>query len=363
MRVATVALVATLVAGAAVVAVALGRDEAPARATGATPGAQFGEHGKLPEISAVQQGTAPRTLDHERPLRLWVGGDSLAGSFGPALGDQVGTTGIVQTKIDYKVGSGLWAGGRDWPQRATEQMTANDPEVVVFIIGTNDTSVVNRVDANNDGTPDWEVAYRSKINRMMDTFIGTGTTPRMVLWLGAPTLRDSRMDHGAAEIDRVVKDEAGKRHANVVFVDTYRLFQGSGGGYARDINDENGTQIDARIGDGVHFSQKGAQYLARAVFTLLDAHWHLTKQADAANPIGWNFASGSGENVPGYQGAPQPRYGTVSTTASTAQTVTTVAIVPTTSGGSTTTPPTTPSSTDPPTAPPTTDGHTTTSKP
>ncbi len=47
--------------------------------------------------------TPPRTLDHAHPLKLWIGGDSLAGSFGPALGDQVGATGVVKTVIDYRV--------------------------------------------------------------------------------------------------------------------------------------------------------------------------------------------------------------------------------------------------------------------
>ena len=36
-------------------------------------------------------------------------------------------------------------------------MTTDNPEAVVFIIGTNDTPVVNKVDANGDGVPDWEV--------------------------------------------------------------------------------------------------------------------------------------------------------------------------------------------------------------
>ena len=50
----------------------------------------------------------------------------------------------------------------------------------------------------------------------------------------------------------------------------------------------------------MHFTDDGADYLARAVFALLDARWQLTKQADPRDPIGWNIAAGSGEVVPGY---------------------------------------------------------------
>ena len=50
--------------------------------------------------------------------------------------------------------------------------------------------------------------------------------------------------------------------------------------------------VTARISDGVHFTASGADYLARAVFSLVDARWKSTKQADVAHPIGWNLADG-----------------------------------------------------------------------
>jgi hypothetical protein len=58
----------------------------------------------------------------------------------------------------------------------------------------------------------------------------------------------------------------------------------------------------------VHFSEDGAKYLARAVLQLIEARWHLLKQADTAEPIGWSYASGSGELVPGYNSGSHSRY-------------------------------------------------------
>jgi hypothetical protein len=280
-------------------------DEKPAKASDAagatTP---FGVRGGLPEI--VAKTAAARTLDHADPLRLWIGGDSLAGSFGPALGDMVGATGIVKTQIDYKVSSGLWSNDiRDWSSRATEQMTSDDPEVVVFMIGTNDTPVVNKVDANNDGTPDWEVSYRAKVDHMMDTFVGT--THRTVLWLGAPPLGTDQ-NSAAIDLDHLMQAEASKRGPDVAYVDTYKLFEDENGDFSQRILDENGKEIYARISDGVHFSEEGAKYLARAILQLIEAHWHLLKQADSAEPIGWTYASGSGELVPGYNSGSHSRY-------------------------------------------------------
>ena len=69
----------------------------------------------------------PRPLSHDDPLKLWVGGDSLAGSFGPALGQMASATGVVDATIDYKVSSGLADNGvRDWYEHAQEAMASDE---------------------------------------------------------------------------------------------------------------------------------------------------------------------------------------------------------------------------------------------
>jgi hypothetical protein len=369
----TVALIGLLVVGGAAAAGAYVMNTSDAATPSTIHGdrsvATFGANGTVPGVAAANQ-TAPRHLDHAHPLRLWIGGDSLAGSFGPALGDKVGATGVVQTTVDYKVSSGLSSNDiRDWYGHATTEMNTLNPEAVVFIIGTNDWPIVNQADSNHDGVPDWEVSYRAKVDRMMDLLIGPNH--RSVFWLGPPTLGTSDMNRAALAIGQLMQQEAAKRSPDVAYVDTYKLFATKNGDYSRNITDENGKTIEARIGDGVHFSEDGAQYLARAVYALIDTRWQLTKQADPSQPIGWTLASGSGETVPGFSSAPQSRYRTHSYTNQTyepttfPQSPTTFVSQPSTSIAIT------PSSTSPPTsaAPatttptPTTAHETTTSKP
>ena len=285
--------------------------------------------------AAIASRPAPRALSHAAPLKLWVGGDSLAGSFGPALGDQLGALGIVQTIIDFKVSSGLWSNDiRDWNARATEEMQTRNPEAVVFIIGTNDTPIVNNVDANHDGVPDWEPAYRVKVARMMDLLVGPNH--RTVFWLGPPTLPDSGMNRGALAMGQVMREEAAKRSADVVYLDTFKLFQGADGGWSRQVVDDQGKTITARIPDGVHFTEDGAQYLARQVFKLIDARWHLSAQADLKDPIGWNFTSQSVDSVPGFSSRPTSRYNpgssnsTGTTIAPVSESTTVLGVTPTT---------------------------------
>jgi hypothetical protein len=301
-------LVIAIVGVAAVSAYFIKTNNEDAHAASSTgpQGSVFGNDGTLVPPVAVK--VAPlRALDHDHPLNLWVGGDSLAGSFGPALGDRVGATGVVKTRIDYKTSSGLWSNDiRNWYQRATDQMASDNPDAVVYIIGANDTPVVNMVDANGDNVPDWEATYRMKVARMMDLLIGPNH--RTVFWLGPPTLGTRSMDNGAEKMGEVMRQEAAKRAADVTYLDVYKLFSTADGGYSRQVTDETGKVITARISDGVHFTASGADYLARAVFSLVDARWKLTKQADLLHPIGWNFADGSGEVVPGYTSTPRSRY-------------------------------------------------------
>ena len=103
-----------------------------------------------------------RPLSHAEPLRLWVGGDSLAGALGPALGDLAGATGVVDTHVDYKVSSGLEPGVRDWQEYAAEAMDEQRPGSRRVHDRHERRDVVNSQDANDDGVEDWEPTYRSR---------------------------------------------------------------------------------------------------------------------------------------------------------------------------------------------------------
>jgi len=363
----TIVVVIVAIAGAVAAgawAVNSNDPQAHAAGSGVPGGVNFAGGTSAPVISIKT--APPRSLDHANPLALWVGGDSLAGLLGPALGDQVGATGIVKTVIDYKTSSGLWSNDiRNWDQRATEQMALVKPEAVVFIIGANDTPVVNNVDSNGDKIPDWEAVYRMKVARMMDLLVGP--THRTVFWCGPPTLGTRSMDRGAFAMGEVMRQEALKRSPDVVYIDTYKLFSTPDGTFSRQITDENGKLITVRLSDGIHFTTEGSQYLARAVFVQIDARWRLLQQADPKDPIGWNFFDGSGEIVPGYSSMPRSRYQPsqnhyyspttqpwVSNTTGVPQETTPPTPAPTTVGSTAprqTTPPTPAPTTTPPTAP------------
>jgi hypothetical protein len=292
----------------AIVVIALGigtamalhdRDDTSAATPGRNPRADKSDSVTRPSIAPVRRLGPLRSISHSDPLRLWIAGDSLAGSFGPALGQTAGATGVVDATIDYKVSSGLADQGiRDWPDYAEEEMSSSDPDAIVFLIGTNDASIVNTYDGNDDGVHDWEVDYRDRIDRMMTTFAGGGRH-RTVYWLGPPTMGDDSLNEGGYELGRVMREEARKFARDVVYVDTYRLFSDESGDYSRTLPNADGETVTMRISDGIHFSVDGAKYLADTIWKLLDKRWHITRQADPSQPIDYTIAEGSNDYVPG----------------------------------------------------------------
>ena len=175
-------------------------------------------------------------------------------------------------------------------------MLTVNPEAVVFMIGTNDANVVNSFDADDDGVADWEVDYRNRVAAMMD-LLANGPAKRTVIWIGAPTMRDPDRDDAVVELNRVMREEAAKRGPAVVYLDAYQLFGDENGDYTASV-DTGTTNERVRIGDGVHFTPAGAEYLAEPVMSLLEQRYNLSTQADPSRPIAVTIADG-GESTSG----------------------------------------------------------------
>jgi hypothetical protein len=303
-----------------------------------------GESASVRQATTTTGARSCRPLTTSDPLRLWVGGDSLAGSLGPSLGTITGATGVVQPYFDSRVSSGLSDPGFfDWPDHATTEMARLDPEVVVFIIGTNDWTAVSG---------DWKGAYSAAVNSMMQTLVGPGRT---VYWLGAPTLNDQKKDAGVVEINAVAQ-EVAKRNPKVHYVDTYKLFSDADGTFAYDLPDETGKVVTMRAGDGVHLTSDGADYLARQVYKLVDAQCGVTEQkvegatkqtieTEGSTQVAPGSSSSSGNSSSsGYSSSGSSGNGTLQTTPPATAPPATSPPVDTTPVTEPVTPPTTPSS-------------------
>lgn len=296
-----------------------------------------------------------RAISHDAPLRVWMGGDSHVGLVGRSLGDVLAATGVVAHHVDYRISSGLLGGPRDWIEHARTEVPAADPEVAIFMIGTNDATIWSSRDADE---------YRALATEMMDVLSDGGR--RLVVWIGTPTLERDTWNESAVEINRIVSELAGER-PEVLYVDAFDIFDDGAGGYTDSLPGFDGETVRMRNGDGTHFTEAGGEHLAAIVFALLDDIWKISDQADPDNPIAWTTASSSGcDGDCGYSGGSDDDYvdysddgaddgvvtdTTVAPPTSTAVTPSTTA--PSTTAPPTTAPPTTAPSTTAPTTPPT----------
>ncbi|MFZ4584250.1 MAG: DUF459 domain-containing protein [Acidimicrobiia bacterium] len=214
-----------------------------------------------------------RPLTSANPLRLWIAGDSLAGALGPSLGEIAGKTGVVQPQFESRVSSGLASNGIvNWPERAAEEINRLNPEVIVFIIGTNDFPI----GIDQSAQP----AYEQKVDAMMSLL---AQNDRPVYWVGPPILRDPKMNRGVQAVNALFARLAPK-HPSITFVDSYKIFSPPDGKYSAKLKNAEGKDVAVRAGDGVHFTDLGGDLLGGVVFDLIDATWKARAQAVPNEP-------------------------------------------------------------------------------
>ena len=246
--------------------------------------------------AAAQTCRAP--LDPVDPLRLWIGGDSLAGSLGPSLGQRAGSTGVVQPVFDSRVSSGLLSPNFvNWPQHGADDMSLYNPEVTVFIVGANDAK--NLPDgATRD--PAWRAQYSALVEEMLAVIGGNG---RAVYWVGAPVMADATYSERVQGVNDVFREVAAK-HSDVTYVDAYTLFSAPDGTYASTLPVPGGKVARVRGADGIHLTPEGGDLLAEKVFERLDPACRITQQAVPGAVKATIEAPGS-SSVPGSRrGAP-----------------------------------------------------------
>jgi uncharacterized protein len=229
-----------------------------------------------PTVSSAapaERAAAPRRArppSAARPLRLWVGGDSLAAGPSWAIFEAARATGVIRPLAEYQVGTGLvrneyW----DWQRHLEAVVRARNPRVVVFMVGANDDQAL-AVDGTSyrAPAPEWVAEYRRRVAGIMDVLAGAG---RKVVWIGMPPMREPSYSEAMGLIGGIMAEEAATRPA-VTYVDAFAMFStpGAPGVYAPSIPDEAGEPTEVRLDDGIHLNVAGSQYLARRVMEEVD---------------------------------------------------------------------------------------------
>ena len=214
-------------------------------------------------------------LTADAPLRLWVAGDSIAWSVGNGLGKIAAATGVVAPVYESRVSSGVSSPGFfDWPKRVGEELPRLNPEVVVFVMGTNDWMAPQPTPLDATGQPAWKGKYQSQVQALVDALARDG---RILYWLGPPILKDPKQDAGAQAAAAVIKSVvAGNPDAH--FVDAHALLDADDGTYTPTM-EVDGKKVLVRAGDGVHLTPEGGDFVGAALFDLIDQQCSLKAQS------------------------------------------------------------------------------------
>ncbi|MEJ7585204.1 MAG: DUF459 domain-containing protein [Acidimicrobiales bacterium] len=247
---------------------AIGRDDGPGRTGGPTPDGRSRVTVTTRPPEAPPPTIAPRLPTQENPLRLWVGGDSMAQVFGESVVDKAGSRGTITPTLDYRISTGLTRPDYfDWPAHLRDDVLPTDPEVIIIMFGANDAQPME-VDGTpyKVRTPEWQQEYRARVALTMDLLAGDG---RLVIWVGQPRMRDGDFDERMGILDEIYQGEAASRPW-VRFLDSRVVLAPEGGGFAAYLPGEDGQPNLARQGDGIHLTRYGGDRLADATLAVID---------------------------------------------------------------------------------------------
>jgi len=250
-----------LVVAALVAAVLISRGKDEGQTGGATP-----DPAKAGAASPSPTPTTPPpkvwVASKSDPVRVWVGGDSMGGELGWAVGSMLETAKVFKPTLYYKESSGICRWDFfDWGKQMKSAMHTARPDAVVMMMGTNDTQSVWR-DGKwiSYGTSEWKTAYEKRVSDMMGTMLKGGA--RRVYWVGMPMMKESWRNARMKLINKIIQNAAAQ-NPGAGYVDAWSLFVDSNGDYA----------ADWRLADGVHFTVEGQRRLATAVFNDIEKDW------------------------------------------------------------------------------------------
>ena len=226
-----------------------------------------GEPDAEPESFEPVTFEAPRTPGGERPLVMYVGGDSISRDLGEGLA-RVTPADVVRVDLDPRPATGLSRPDFfDWAQHLAGVLTESLPDVIVVLFGANDFQNVEHEGEILDRFGDeWLDLYRERVDRIMTLL----SQPEVqTIWVGQPPVREPRLSGGLERLNTVYAEVAAQ-HPQITYVDTWALFSDDEGGYVDEID---GVRL--RREDGVHLTIDGGNRLAETVWDAIGPSWGL----------------------------------------------------------------------------------------
>jgi hypothetical protein len=168
---------------------------------------------------------------------------------------------IANTKIDYKVSSGLnRIDYYDWYARTREIIGDYQPDVMVVIFGGNDTQDISDFQGKYRvvGTKEWQTAYRERVEKYAKLLAASPV--RKVYWIGQSRSNKSQYRRLFPMMNDIYRD-VSKSHPKITFISTWETFA-AGGDFAPVVADKSGKRGYVKVNDGLHFTLHGSRIVS-----------------------------------------------------------------------------------------------------
>ena len=163
----------------------------------------------------------------------------------------------------------------NWPRRIEELTARLKPDLVVIMLGANDTMPVDTPEGGRVlfGDPAWGRAYTAKAQELLA--ICRHANPRVaVYWVGAPSMGDPTLAAGVRQINVALRAMCAASGCR--FIDTQAVFSDEEDRFSRHARDAaTGDIVAVRTADAVHVTEQGARLLAGVVLEALTTHENL----------------------------------------------------------------------------------------
>ncbi|WP_341737327.1 DUF459 domain-containing protein [Microcoleus sp. CAWBG640] len=177
---------------------------------------------------------------------------------------------ITDTKIDYKVSSGLnRIDYYDWYARTRELINDYQPDVIIVLFGGNDTQDINDYQGKYRVimTKEWQKAYQERVDKYAELL--KYSSVQKVYWVGQSISNKSFYLNQFPIMNDIYK-KASKVSGRIQFISTWDTFA-EGGQFTPVVADKSGKRGYVKVNDGLHFTSHGAQIISDLIIDKMAA--------------------------------------------------------------------------------------------
>ena len=200
-----------------------------------------------------------RTATPRQPLRIWVGGDSMAGGASYGLDFLFGGNQDYEVTSEIRKSTGTVSTWYfDWPDYMSEVVAESGYDVIVLSMGANDNQKFSSESADV-GEPAWLEIYQARV----DALLNAATRPgRLVVLVGLPHM-EPRWLRPFPDLVNPIFERAVAKIPDAFYVDAAAILSPDGK-YVRRLGGVHGNRT-VRTADGVHYTFYGGELVSEPI--------------------------------------------------------------------------------------------------